>query len=53
MKVQRDLYSAFLIKSADSSLRRTDREKCMDGFEKFMEMHEKCIQEVMEEGKKG
>ena len=47
IKVQRDLYSAFLIKNADSSLKHADRGKCIDGFGKFMEMHDKCIQEIM------
>ena len=52
VKIQRDLYSAFLIKNADSSLRHADREKCVDGFGRFMEMHDRCIQEVMEGGQK-
>ena len=52
IKIQRDLYSAFLIKNADSSLRHADREKCVDGFGRFMEMHDRCIQEVMEDSQK-
>lgn len=36
--VQRDLYSAFLIRNADSSLEHTDRESCIYGFERFASM---------------
>ena len=35
-KVQRDLYSAFLIKNADDSLNQTNRTKCNISFDKFI-----------------
>ena len=41
--VQRDLYSAFLIKNADSSLEHTDRELCNYGFEHFVTMQNELI----------
>lgn len=41
--VQRDLYSAFLIKNADSSLEHTDRDLCNYGFEHFINMQNERI----------
>ncbi len=48
--IQRDLYSAFLIKNADSSLKHADRHKCMHGFGKFVKIHDKCIEDVIKSG---
>lgn len=48
--IQRDLYSAFLIKNADSSLKHTDRNQCMQGFGKFIRMHDECIGNIIESG---
>lgn len=48
--IQRDLYSAFLIKNADSSLKHADRHKCTDGFGKFVKIHDKCIEDVIKSG---
>lgn len=42
-KVQRDLYSAFLISNSDNTLERADREKCIYGFDKFLVMQSELI----------
>ena len=41
--VQRDLYSAFLIKNSDSTLMRADKNKCNENFKRFVYHHNKCI----------
>lgn len=48
--IQRDLYSAFLIKNAGSSLKHTDRNQCIKGFSRFIKMHDECIGNVIESG---
>jgi len=48
--IQRDLYSAFLIKNADSSLKHADRNQCIQGFGKFIKMHDECIGNIIESG---
>ena len=47
-RVQRDLYSGFLIKNADKTLKHADREKCIREFEKFMKLHDAKIKEMKE-----
>ena len=42
-KVQRDLYSAFLIRNTDDSLNHPDREKCFAEFPGFLRMQRTCI----------
>lgn len=49
-KVQRDLYSAFLIKNADSSLKNADRQLCISGFEKFAAMQDRLTAGMKEAG---
>ena len=44
--VQRDLYSAFLIKNSDSTLMRADKNKCNKNFKRFVYYHNECIEEV-------
>ena len=39
-KVQRDLYSAFLLMNAKEDLQETDIKKCNDNFERFLSLHE-------------
>ena len=39
-KVQRDLYSAFLLMNADDNLEKADIKKCNDNFERFLSLHE-------------
>lgn len=41
--VQRDLYSAFLIKNTDSAFEHPDRDKCIYEFESFVVVHNKTI----------
>lgn len=42
-KVQRDLYSAFLFRNADKTLKHPDRKKCIDGFANFLRMQDELI----------
>lgn len=46
--VQRDLYSAFLIKKSDLKLEHPDRDKCTYGFQKFLQLHETLLQDMKE-----
>lgn len=45
-KVQRDLYSAFLLKNSNTKLDKPDREKCIYGFENFLELQNNLICEM-------
>ena len=47
-EIQRDLYSAFLLKNSNEGLTQPDREKCIYGFEKFIKQHDNLINEMME-----
>ena len=49
-KVQRDLYSAFLIRNADLDFKHPDREKCEYEFEHFAKMHDQLILKMKESG---
>lgn len=44
--VQRDLYSAFLIKNADCTLEHADRDKCIHEFEHFVMIHNQLINDL-------
>lgn len=46
--VQRDLYSAFLIKNTDSTFEHPDRDKCIYEFENFVAVHNKTINYMKE-----
>lgn len=46
IKVQRDLYSSFLIKNVMSDLKTIDNKKCNNDFEKFLEFHNKEIKRL-------
>jgi hypothetical protein len=46
IKVQRDLYSAFLIYCADRELTRPDKKLCDAFFKQFLELHNRCIDEI-------
>lgn len=48
--VQRDLYSAFLIKNAAPNLKHPDREKCIYEFERFADMQDALLRKMKEEG---
>ncbi|HEY5561169.1 MAG TPA: transposase [Clostridiaceae bacterium] len=43
IKVQRDIYSAYLIKNVNIDLKSVNNEKCSNDFDKFLEMHNKEI----------
>jgi hypothetical protein len=43
IKVQRDIYSAYLIKNVKGDLKSIDNAKCSNDFDKFLEMHNKEI----------
>lgn len=43
IKVQRDLYSSFLIKNVMNDLKTISDEKCKNDFEKFLKFHQKEI----------
>jgi len=43
IKVQRDIYSSYLIKNVKKDLKTIDNEICVKGFEKFLKMHNKEI----------
>ena len=45
-KVQRDLYSAFLIWNADETRKHPDREKCMHRFEDFIKRQNELISKM-------
>lgn len=46
--VQRDLYSAFLIKNTDSTFEHPDRDKCIYEFENFVAVHNETINYMKE-----
>lgn len=46
IKVQRDLYSSYLIKNINSDLETINNDKCIEGFERFLEMHNKEIKRL-------
>ena len=48
--VQRDLYSAFLIRNADLDFQHPDREKCEYEFQHFADMQDQLIQKMKESG---
>ena len=49
-KVQRDLYSAFLIRNADLDFKHPDREKCEYEFEYFANLQDQLILKMKESG---
>ena len=42
-RIQRDLYSAFLLKNSTPDLMHSDRDKCIQTFEIFKTNHDLCI----------
>ena len=46
--VQRDLYSAYLIKNTDETLKHPNRQSCLDGFDKFISIHDTYINKMKE-----
>ena len=49
-RVQRDLYSSFLIRNADLDFKHPDREKCEYEFEYFADMQDQWILKMKESG---
>ena len=45
-KVQRDLYSAFIIKNVKDDLKSIDRDKMIKEYSKFLELHNKEIERI-------
>jgi hypothetical protein len=50
-KVQRDLYSAFLMFCSDAELKSPDREKCILNFEYFNNLHTDLVADIKQSGK--
>lgn len=46
IKVQRDLYSAYLIKNVKDDLETIDRELCVKDFDRFLDMHDREIERL-------
>ncbi|MED4990699.1 transposase [Geobacillus sp. NFOSA3] len=51
-KIQRDLYSAFLIMNAKDHLKEIDREKCFATWERFKRLHDKEVERLKNSGNK-
>lgn len=51
IQIQRDLYSAFLIKNSDNSLSKPNIKMCKSTFNDFVLNHNKCIDYVKENNK--
>ena len=49
--VQRDLYSAFLLMNSDDTLEHADRNKCLQNYPQFKNMHNQCITEILQSEK--
>ena len=45
-KIQRDLYSAFLIMNIKDNLKEIDRDLCIETFDDFKELHNKEIERI-------
>ena len=45
--VQRDLYSAFLLKNSSLDLSHADRTLCEKDFETFLVLHDQCIRALV------
>ena len=50
--VQRDLYSAFLLKNSNDTGTAADRQKCIDTFPMFLITHNACMDAPLAENKK-
>jgi len=49
-QVQRDLYSAFLLKNTAMDMKHTNRADCIASFDGFLMMHDKCIADLKNTG---
>ena len=50
--IQRDLYSAFLLKNSNDTGTAADRQKCIDAFPMFLITHDACMDTLLAENKK-
>ena len=50
-KIQRDLYSAFLIMNSDAEMQHTNQARCEETYRKFKEKHDKLLVSMQEAGK--
>lgn len=50
-RIQRDLYSAFLLQHMNQSLDGFDKEALQQDFEHFTELHDQCIEKLRQEPK--
>lgn len=48
IKVQRDIYSAYLIKNVNADLKTINNDNCIKDFDKFLELHNKEILRLQE-----
>lgn len=51
-KVQRDLYSAFLLMNSAADMEKTDQKLCKKTYIRFKELHDDEINRIMRDGKK-
>lgn len=51
-RLQRDLYSAFLIMNADETLKNIDQQRCDAHYEWFKELHDREIVRIQHDGKR-
>ena len=51
-KIQRDLYSAFLIKNSNQENTHADRNKCLQTYDSFKIQHDKCISNLLTQSHK-
>ena len=52
IKIQRDLYSAFLIMNVNDKMDKVDRIKCFETFDNFKILHDKEIERIMSSNNK-
>lgn len=44
--VQRDIYSAFLLKNSEPDYKHTDRNLCIQNYDNFKILHDECIENI-------
>lgn len=47
-RIQRDLYSAFLLYCSDQDLTKPDKELCDETFKQFLKLHDLCIDDILQ-----
>src|SRR5699024_6313462 len=48
-RIQRDLYSSFLLMNSNASGTKADRKKCLETFDSFKHLHDQKIQQILNE----